>query len=124
MNRPGKIDSVVRGDEPQNIRRGKGKRVPHVRGDEPSGSYERYCRAAFPEKSVPHVRGDEPRTWDRRQDRLTLVFPTCVGMNRIRGKLAPGLRDLSVPHVRGDEPAKKRAEGLVQRQKCSPRAWG
>ncbi len=49
-----------------------------------------------------------------------LVFPTCVGMNRMLAELNKGLQ--RVPHVRGDEPVE--GELICEMFKCSPRAWG
>ena len=55
-----------------------------------------------------------------RVDYSGMVFPTCVGMNRIRSDGAPD--GVSVPHVRGDEPDHIK-DGLHE-ARCSPRAWG
>ncbi len=55
--------------------------VPHVRGDEPLG----LAPITHSSPRVPHVRGDEPvrcTTWPAMRG----VFPTCVGMNRCRGR--------------------------------------
>jgi len=49
-----------------------------------------------------------------------MVFPTCVGMNRLLLFRYPGGR--RVPHMRGDEP--KEGKLLPAWEKCSPHAWG
>ncbi len=48
------------------------------------------------------------------------VFPTCVGMNRVWSMLKTARG--SVPHVRGDEPLGEQA--VLNKEMCSPRAWG
>ena len=48
------------------------------------------------------------------------MFPTRVGMNRIRHGWMNWLQ--SVPHSRGDEPLTASAHGSVIL--CSPLAWG
>ena len=49
-----------------------------------------------------------------------VVFPTCVGMNRISG-FDPGFM-LRIPHMRGDEPALGMSRAKVD--EYSPHAWG
>jgi len=65
------------------------------------------------------MRGDEPVTLPPPL-MVTIVFPTCVGMNRI----PEGRRTNagSVPHMRGDEPP----DGWLIHNHiwCSPHAWG
>ena len=56
---------------------------------------------AHVKKRVPHMRGDEP-TGRMTIDEVPTVFPTCVGMNRMRLVQAAAKR--RVPHMRGDEP--------------------
>ena len=50
----------------------------------------------------------------------TVVFPTCVGMNRSRAEEFSAVS--RVPHMRGDEPDAEPPthEGGL----CSPHAWG
>ncbi len=68
---------------------------------------------------VPHARGDEPLD-DFSVRYRGAVFPTRVGMNRNHGKYYS--KPESVPHARGDEPGPNRY--LLDRETCSPRAWG
>ena len=51
---------------------------------------------------------------------VLLVFPTPVGMARLRGR--QGHHRLRVPHARGDGPASGASSG--HRNTCSPRPWG
>ena len=54
-----------------------------------------------PALSIPHVCGDEPRIFSVAL-LATLVYHTCVGMNRVVGDAYTDL--LRIPHVCGDEP--------------------
>ena len=49
-----------------------------------------------------------------------IVFPTHVGMNRIRAQGSP--TPSGVPHARGDEPSRELAR--LYHGVCSPRTWG
>ena len=49
-----------------------------------------------------------------------LVFPTCVGMNRVTSVGALGVKRF--PHMRGDEPHRK--NDLYIQKSFSPHAWG
>ena len=65
------------------------------------------------------MRGDEPQTFrDVAPD--TVVFPTCVGMNRYYNKNNELFN--SVPHMRGDEPTDSNPFSIWIW--CSPHAWG
>ena len=48
------------------------------------------------------------------------VFPTPVGMNRVR--ISKFMKKVSVPHARGDEPRSARLTSHPCL--CSPRPWG
>ena len=49
--------------------------APRIRGDDPPGVYDAYCREA----SAPRIRGDDPRKLDDHGQRLT-VLPAYAGM--------------------------------------------
>ena len=51
--------------------------------------------------SIPHTRGDEP-LYREAYERGMSVFPTPVGMNRIRYFTESPVE--RIPHTRGDEP--------------------
>ena len=51
---------------------------------------------------------------------VAVVFPTCVGMNRIHDLSPRGV--IGVPHMRGDEPFSD--ELCLFLFWCSPHAWG
>ena len=76
-------------------------------------------RAVALKNTVPHVRGDEPLgDWNKLGDGN--LFPTCVGMNRL---IALSIQHAeAVPHVRGDEPTFQLLTDAFRH--CSPRAWG
>ena len=89
---------------------------------------------------VPHARGDEP-SGRVKKGRNTSVFPTHVGMNRVKVKST--VVAVRVPHARGDEPKSgvrpECADGVFPTHvgmnrnprapasiltACPPRTWG
>ena len=129
----------ARGDEPRSdgTNLESGDRVPHARGDEPHEMLDENAVRL----GVPHARGDEPMNAELLNADGT-VFPTHVGMNRIR--ISSGNRNGDrVPHARGDEPLntslgisiipvfpthvgmnRQIPPGSTSRTACSPRTWG
>ena len=112
---------------------------PHLVFPTPVGMVRRSPGAVHSHYRFPHARGDgpcsrssdtfaawfSPRPWgwsgaQNRLPKLTLVFPTPVGMVRAAKKL--GVLLVGFPHARGDGPL--HAARHYRRPSFSPRPWG
>ena len=72
------------------------------------------------DECLPHTRGDEPYIQGASIMILLEVYPTHVGMNRIRAK--KNNKKKCLPHTRGDEPQLKKP--LYPTVVSTPHTWG